>query len=221
VQEAGAVVVGGHSVKDVELKYGIAATGIIDPDRIITNANAQPGDILFLTKPLGTGLITTGIKRNKVDPQLTDIVVAQMEQLNKCASELMLNYDTHAATDITGYGLMGHAFEMAAASEVTFRIMTEKLPLMPMALELAEAGMVPGGANANREFMKGRALVDSSVDENMIRILYDPQTSGGLLIAISEEDAGQFEEELASQKIFGQAIGEVLSQKDYPIIVVK
>lgn len=219
IEEAGAVVVGGHSIKDKELKYGIATTGIIDPNRIITNCRAKVGDRLFLTKPLGTGLITTGIKKNAVSPELTAIVTAQMAQLNKKASELMLQFGAHAATDITGYGLLGHAYEMATASRVTIRIFSERLPLMPQALELAEAGMIPGGAIANREFAEGYANISQSVDENLVRVMFDPQTSGGLFISISEDKAQLFAQELEKQNVFGQLVGQVEPLGEYHLVV--
>ncbi len=219
IEEAGAVVVGGHSIKDNELKYGVAVTGIIDPDKIITNSHAEAGDRLFLTKPLGTGLITTGIKRNVISSELAKIVTTQMAQLNRKASELMVHIGAHAATDVTGYGLLGHALEMARASRVTIRLFSEKLPLMPEALELAEAGMIPAGAIANREFVEGCANVSQSVDENLVRIMFDPQTSGGLFIAIPEDKAELFERELEGQEVFGQLIGQVEPLGEYHLIV--
>lgn len=211
IEEAGAVVVGGHSIKDKELKFGIAATGLIDPTRIITNSHAQVGDRLYLTKPLGTGLITTGIKRNAVGAELAAIVTAQMAQLNKKASELMLRFDAHAATDVTGYGLLGHALEIARASRVTIRIYSERLPLMPEALKLAEAGMIPGGAKANREFVQGHATIAETIDKNLVHVMFDPQTSGGLLISILEERAELFEQESEKQNVFAQLVGQVES----------
>ncbi len=209
IEEAGAVVVGGHSIKDKELKYGIAATGLIDCDRIITNARAQPGDRLFLTKPLGTGLITTGIKNNVVGDELVQIVTAQMAQLNRSASELMLDHEVHAATDVTGYGLLGHALEMAQASHVAIRVFSRLLPLMPQALELAEAGMIPGGAAANREYVSPHAAVSDRVHENLVRVMFDPQTSGGLLIAVAEGDASRFEQDAGTRGTFVQFVGQV------------
>lgn len=209
VEEAGAVVVGGHSIKDKELKYGIAVTGLIDPNKIITNAGARAGDRLFLTKPLGTGLITTGIKRNAVSPELTALVTAQMAQLNKDACELMIEFDAHAATDITGYGLLGHALEMAQASEVTIRMFAESLPLMPQVLELAEAGMIPGGTAANREFVQEEVSLAATIDRNLIHVMYDPQTSGGLLICIAKSRADAFEREAERRGIFAERIGEI------------
>jgi len=209
IEEAGAVVVGGHSIKDKELKFGIAATGLIDPTRIITNSHAQVGDRLYLTKPLGTGLITTGIKRNAVGAELAAIVTAQMAQLNKKASELMLRFGAHAATDVTGYGLLGHALEMARASRVTIRIYSERLPLMPEVLKLAEAGMIPGGSKANREYVQSYAAIPETVDENLVLVMFDAQTSGGLLIAIPEGKAELFEQESGKQNVFAQLVGQI------------
>jgi selenide,water dikinase len=219
IAEAEAVVVGGHSIKDKELKYGVAVTGIVDPQRIITNGGAKPGDRLFLTKPLGTGLITTGIKRNAVEPELERIVATQMAQLNRGAAELMVRHNAHAATDITGYGLLGHALEMAQASDVSIRFSARLVPLMPQALELAEAKMIPGGANANREFLQGHLTVSGDVPENVQVVLFDPQTSGGLLIAIAEDDADQFSADLEKAGLFGWQIGRVEPPQDHRIVV--
>lgn len=219
VEEAGAVIVGGHSVKDKELKYGLAVTGLVDPRRVVTNSGAQPGDVLYLTKPLGTGLITTAIKRNAVEAQLARLVTAQMGQLNRPAAEAMIAAGVRAATDVTGYGLLGHAFEMADGSAVTIRIYAERLPLMPEVLRLAEEKMVPGGANANREYLESRVAMSASVDRNVEVVLYDPQTSGGLLIAVPRDRVELFEQELKKRKAFGQAIGEVEKEADTPLIV--
>ncbi len=219
IEEAGAVVVGGHSVKDAELKYGVAITGLIDPHRIITNSGAQPGDAIFLTKPLGTGLITTGIKRGAVGPELVTLVTEQMGRLNRDAAEAMIAVGVHAATDITGFGLLGHAFEMADGSEVTIRLLADSLPLMPEATRLAAEGMIPGGANANREFMIGKVRVSESIDKNVERVLYDPQTSGGLFIAVPRDRVTQFEQELKKRETFGREIGRVEKKADTAIIV--
>jgi selenide,water dikinase len=207
--EAGAILLGGHSVKDKELKYGVAVTGLIDPTKLVTNAGARPGDRLYLTKPLGTGLITTGIKNGIVDEQLVQIVTAQMAQLNKAASELMVAQGVHAATDITGFGLLGHALEMAEASKVTIHIDSSLLPLMPTVLELAEAGMFPGGARANREFVEGKARLAASIDKNLQHVLFDPQTSGGLFIAVPESMVSSFENEADERNVFAQHVGRV------------
>lgn len=209
IEEAGAVVVGGHSIKDKELKYGVSVTGIIDIDKVITNSGAQPGDKLFLTKPLGTGLITTGIKRNAVDQQLIDTVIASMAKLNRTAAELMVKFGAHAATDITGYGLLGHAFEMATGSGISIRIYADKLPLLPNAVELAGAGMIPGGANDNREYLEPHVKIRSGLDKNLEHVLFDPQTSGGLLIAMPHDKAAEFQCALKAVNLPSAIIGQV------------
>ncbi len=219
IEEAGAIIVGGHSIKDKELKYGLAVTGLVDPGKVMTNAGAKPGDKLYLTKPLGTGLITTGIKQNKVSTELATIVVRQMAQLNRQVAELMMKFGANAATDITGYGLLGHAYEMAEASGVTIRIFSQLLPLLPEALELAEAKMIPGGATANREYLEGKCQFVKSLDPNLEHVLFDPQTSGGLFIAIGEETCSQFEEALAEDRVFAQQVGEVVPREGLPLIV--
>lgn len=217
--EAGAVVVGGHSVKDKELKYGMAITGVVHPDRVVTNAGARAGDILYLTKPLGTGLISTGIKRNAVAPEIEQIAVAQMTQLNRRAAELMVKHNAHAATDITGFGLLGHAYEMAAASGVALNIVAEQLPLMPQALELAAQGMVPGGAKANRELASDMTHMADSIDTNLEIVMYDPQTSGGLLIALPSSEQASFEQSAADARVAVWQIGSVAELEKYPLIV--
>jgi selenide,water dikinase len=219
VEEAGAVVVGGHSIKDKELKYGLAITGLVNPNRIMTNATARPGDKIYLTKPLGTGLITTGIKQNRVSSQLTTIVTRQMAQLNRPAAELMVKVGASAATDITGYGLLGHAYEMATASGVSIRIYTELLPLLPEALQLAEAHMIPGGAVANREFLEGKYIAEKEIEPNLEHVLFDPQTSGGLFIAMPEEVCQQFEQGLEDASVFAQLVGRVEPAGQFPLII--
>jgi selenide,water dikinase len=219
IEETGAVVVGGHSIKDQELKFGLAVTGLIDPDNIITNAKAKTGDRLFLTKPLGTGIITTGIKRNKVDKKLTDLVTAQMAALNRDAAELMVKFKADAATDITGFGLLGHAFEMAAASEVSILIRSQKVPLLERAKELADEGMIPGGANDNRLFLADKVQLNEGVDKSIEKVLFDPQTSGGLFIAMPSERADNFESEMQKRNILCRPVGEVIEKNNYPVIV--
>ncbi len=219
MEEAGAAVVGGHSIKDKELKYGVAVTGLIHPDKIVTNAGVRPGDRIYLTKPLGTGLITTGIKRNAVPPELEKIVSIQMAQLNRTAAEVMAACGAHAATDVTGFGLLGHALEMAQASDVTIEIGWEALPLMPQAKELAAAGMIPGGADANREFAEGHASIAADIDQDVEKVLFDPQTSGGLLIAIAEDDAESFENRAADKGAAAWMIGRALLPGNTRLVV--
>ena len=219
VAAAEAVVVGGHSINDKELKYGVAVTGTVHPDRIVTNGGAREGDVLYLTKPLGTGLITTGIKRGVVGEELERIATAQMAQLNRAAAELMLRHGVHAATDITGFGLIGHAYEIAAASGMTLRLVAEALPLMPQVLELAEDKMIPGGANANREFATGLARVSDGIDSRRVAVLYDPQTSGGLLMAIPKANQVAFETDADDSRTAVWQIGTVEPLDRYPLIV--
>lgn len=219
ITETGAIVVGGHSIKDQELKYGVAVSGLVHPGKIIKNSEAQPGDCLVLTKALGTGLITTGIKRHAVDDDLVRTVETQMATLNKTASELMVAHAAHAATDVTGFGLAGHALEMAQGSGVSIRLFSDKLPLLPKALELASAGMIPGGANDNRSYLSDFMMFDTSVDENLRRLVFDPQTSGGLLIAIAEANADAFAAELARHGFPHAIIGRVEPRGDFPLII--
>ncbi len=219
VHEAGAVVVGGHSIKDSELKYGLAVTGIIDIDKIITNSNAQIGDKLYLTKSLGTGIITTAIKMNAADTESTENVMSQMCQLNKTACELMLKHDVHAATDVTGFGILGHAYELANGSKVSIKIGFNKLPIIPRAIEYAEAGNLTVGANANMEYLKDKVQISSDLKKAEIDILYDAQTSGGLLIAMSPEAGEKFLAEALSTGLTATEIGEVVEKGEFGIVV--
>lgn len=220
VEEAGAVIVGGHSISDRELKYGIAISGIVDPKKVVTNVGAQEGDQLYLTKPLGIGLITTGIKRNIVSEELIKLVINLMAELNRKPAELMVKYHATAATDVTGYGLLGHTFELADGSRKTIRLFSDRLPLLPDALKLAEAGMIPGGALANRQFMENRYLMANKIDNYLEDVLFDPQTSGGLLICIPQKYAESFEKELKDKDIFAKRIGQVEEQEAYPLVIV-
>jgi selenide,water dikinase len=219
IEEAGAVVVGGHSIKDKELKYGVSVTGIIEIDNIISNAGARPGDLLFLTKPLGTGIITTGIKRDMVSAELTQLVITHMSALNAKASALMVKFKAHAATDITGFGLLGHAFEMASASNVTIRIFTDNLHLLPDAVELAGEGMIPGGARDNRIYLNDHIHMKPNLNTNLEHILFDPQTSGGLFIAISPENADSFEKALAAEGLPSKPIGIVEAKASHSLLI--
>lgn len=219
IEEAGAVVVGGHSIKDKELKFGVAVTGIIETDKVVTNAGAKPGDVLFLTKPLGTGIITTGIKREKSSTNAAEAAIRSMTSLNAKAAELMVRFGAHAATDITGFGLLGHAYEMASASGVTIRISAGTLPLLPQAVELAAEGMIPGGAKDNREFVEPHVRIEDSVDRKLEPLLFDPQTSGGLFIAITAEKAEEFEQALATLGLTSKPIGRAEVLSDVSIIV--
>ena len=188
-KEAGALIVGGHSVADEEVKYGMAVTGLIDPRRVIRNVGAQVGDALVLTKPLGTGVLMTAFKRDRLAPEYYDAAVATMMQLNARAAEVMLQFEVHAATDITGFGLVGHSSKMADGSGVTLVFEESDLPLLPGALECCREGLIPGGGTSNREFYGPRVKISEEVSDEMISIAFDPQTSGGLLIAVPDGDA--------------------------------
>lgn len=219
IAESGAVLVGGHTIKDPEMKYGVSVTGLIDPKRIITNANAKPGDKLYLTKPLGTGIITTSVKRDKAPSELEKIAIKQMSQLNDLASQIMVQNSAHSATDITGFGLLGHTAEMASASGVTIRLISANLPLLPQVLELAAEGMNPGGAKANREYVAGRVVISDDVSPAMEHVLYDPQTSGGLLIAMPQSRVEDFERDCLTHKLSIWRIGTVEAQGEFALVV--
>jgi selenide,water dikinase len=198
VHEAGATLVGGHSIQDEELKYGLAVTGIARPDAIVTNAGARAGDALVLTKPLGTGILTTALKRGARSADEIAEAVAAMKALNGTAMAAARRHPLHAATDVTGFGLLGHAVQMADASGVTLAFEAGRLPAFPGARDLALEGYVPAGGVANREFFGARAAIGEEVDEGWVRIAYDPQTSGGLLLALPGRAADALVADLAA-----------------------
>lgn len=208
VGEAGAVVAGGHTVIDQEPKYGLCVTGLIHPDRVTAKAHAQPGDVLLLTKPLGTGVITTAHKRGVVADEHLQAAVASMTRLNRRAAELAASAGLHSATDITGYGLLGHAEELARNSGVALRIALAQVPLLPGALEYARQDVFPGGLGRNRDYLLGAGAVrvEPKLDEAHVQLLFDPQTSGGLLFALPEASAATLRERFA---IAGEPIWEI------------
>jgi selenide,water dikinase len=196
VIEAGAVVIGGHSIIDEELKYGMAVTGVVHPDRVIRNVGVREGDALVLTKGLGTGIITTALKRRKVSDESLQAAVDSMVTLNRTAAAIMLKYPVHACSDVTGYGLLGHALEMAGPGSLTLALESAKLPLLPGAADLAEKGVLTGGCKRNRDYLQDKISIDSAVDENLVEVAFDPQTSGGLLISLPGEMAEKLVAEL-------------------------
>jgi selenide,water dikinase len=220
MREAGVVLVGGHSVEDKELKYGLSVTGFIHPDRVLTNKNIQPGDQLILTKPLGTGIINTAIKGNLASAEIIEQVTRLMASLNKLPAEIMKNYPVHACTDITGFGLLGHLAEMVEGSDVSIHLQAGHIPIIPETRDYAAMGMIPGGAYKNREFREHMVEFASDVDRVTQDILFDPQTSGGLLISLAPDHALSLLEELRS-KGFRDAsiIGEVIADQDTKIMV--
>jgi selenide,water dikinase len=188
-REAGVVVIGGHSIIDDEVKYGMAVTGEIHPDHVIRNVGVRPGDALVLTKPLGTGIITTALKQRRAAQESIDAAVTSMTTLNAKASRIMRNFAVHACSDVTGFALLGHAQEMAAGSEVTIALESTALPLLPGAVHLAEEGHLTGGCRRNRAYLQDKVSVSESVRPGLVEIGFDPQTSGGLLIALPQADA--------------------------------
>ncbi len=201
VQEAGAVLVGGHSIIDEEIKYGMAITGVIHPDKVIRNVGVQEGDALILTKPLGTGIISTALKKGKASKESVQASVASMITLNNTASKIMRNYPVHACSDITGYGLLGHALEMASGSSVTFILESSKLPILHRAPRLAEKGYLTGGCKRNRDYLKDKITIDKSIREGLVEVAFDPQTSGGLLIAVAQKYAPKLVDELQANGV--------------------
>lgn len=220
ITEAGAVIVGGHSIKDEELKYGVACTGIIEIDKIITNAGARPGDILILTKPLGTGIITTAIKQKQASLDDVDRVTQIMAKLNKIPSELMVANGARAATDVTGFGLLGHAYEMAAAARVSIEMEFASLPIIEGAVAFAKAGALTGGANANFDYLKDKVDVSVPLKKEELDILYDAQTSGGLLVAIPVEKAQKYVSQCRESGVEATIIGRVIESEQAAIKII-
>jgi selenide,water dikinase len=209
VAEAGATLVGGHSIDDQEPKFGMAVTGIIHPDRVRTNAGAKPGDRLILTKPIGVGIQTTAIKKDLLNDQELEQVERVMAALNKDAAEAMEKYDVHACTDITGFGLLGHTAEMARGSQVGIVIYKNEVPVLPRTRELAEEGNVPGGTKANHKWLSDCIEYSPVIDEIDQYILCDAVTSGGLLISVSASEAESLLKDLKARGIQASIIGEV------------
>ena len=219
--EAGVVIAGGHSVFDEEVKYGMAVTGVIDPRKIIRNVGARVGDSLLLSKPLGTGILMTALKRDRIPDEQYAAAIKSMAELNAATARAMRKYEVHAATDITGFGLAGHAMQMAEGSGVTLKFEESDLPLLPGAIEWCRAGMIPGGGKRNREFYGARVRISGEVSDEMAELAFDPQTSGGLLIALPESQAVALLADLqAAGNLDAAIIGTVLPSGEYPIEVV-
>jgi len=218
MREAEVSIMGGHSVKDPELKFGYAVTGIAAPDRIYRNRDAKPGDVLLLTKPLGTGLISTGIKRNTTPTEVVQAGVRSMLQLNRAASQELHRFNVHAVTDVTGYGLLGHAFEVASASAVTLRIDSARVPLIEGVWPLAEAGLFPGGQEANRRLLADRVRWNDT-PPLWQKILLDPQTSGGLLISLPANEAARLQQSLQERGLTAYEIGSVRELEGFSLDV--
>lgn len=208
-REAGVVIAGGHSVKDEEPKFGLVALGIVNNNQLLTKSGTRPGDRLFLSKPLGTGVITTALKRGLTSKDELADAVTWMKRLNRDAAQLAVDFGLHGATDVTGFGLIGHAMEMAEASGVSLRIHYSSIPLMKAAQKYAEAYTFPGGASDNMEYFSPKVTLEGELSINLLTLLYDPQTSGGLLIAVPEVKASQFQAEADARAIPMWQIGTV------------
>lgn len=220
VKEAGALLVGGHTVQDDEPKYGLSVMGLVHPDRVVTNSGARPGDVLVLTKPLGTGIINTAIKADLVSHEIYKSAVDVMIALNRDAARAMQQVGAKGCTDITGFGLVGHCMEMAEASGVSIRLRKDKIPVLEGARELARMGMVPAGAYSNKSYAGGRVNL-KGVETDLEDIVFDPQTSGGLLISMPEDKAERFLGLLSPETVRRCAvIGEVREREAFAVEVL-
>jgi len=213
MKEAGVALVGGHSIEDPEIKYGLSVTGLIHPKKILTNATAKVGDKLVLTKALGTGIIATALKGQMASEEAVRKITESMVTLNRTASEWMVKLGAHACTDITGFSFLGHALEMAAASQVGLVIQSEAIPIFSEAMDYAKIGLVPGGAHSNRQFFSCKVEAHSNVPELLLDILYDPQTSGGLLISLPSAEAEKLVTTLKKEgHLHSRIVGEVVEE---------
>jgi len=213
IHEAGALLAGGHSVEDKEPKYGLSVTGIVHPDRFISNTGAEPGDALILTKPIGTGILATAHKAGLLSRESLGHMIAVMKRLNRHASEAMQKVGANAATDITGFGLAGHALEMALASRCRLQIEISKIPVFKEALGFIQMGMIPEGDYSNRRFCRKLVEVSKQVDPDLLVLVFDAQTSGGLLISTPPKNAGELIKELIRRGEEAAAIGRVMEGK--------
>ncbi len=210
VAEAGGIIAGGHTIIDAEPKYGLCVLGMIHPERIFTKAGAQPGDLLYLSKPLGTGIVTTAAKIGEAKEDHLQAAIDSMTSLNRHSSHIVRAVEAHALTDITGYSILGHGYEIADASNAALRFVTSHIPLLPGALEYASRGIVTGGAARNREHLEGKVSFTDDIPEKLQHILFDPQTSGGLLFAVPPEKADEVEARFAAAELPVWRVGEVI-----------
>ena len=227
--EAGCTIIGGHSIRDEEIKFGYSVTGLIHPQRVLANSGARAGDRLLLTKAIGTGVISTAIKKGKARPEWIEAAAHSMTTLNRRAAEVITGhqgsagqprYQAHGMTDITGFGLIGHARELALASDVSLRLHASRVPLLAGAMECARAGYIPGGLTANREFAECAAEFAAGIREEIKTLLFDPQTAGGLLVSVAAADAGNLAADLGNNGVPAVEIGEVLPRTQ-PLISVE
>ena len=219
INKYGVTLIGGHSVDNEQIMFGYSVTGVIDPNKVATNSGARPGDVIILTKSIGTGVISTGIKKGKANDSVVAGSVETMLTPGKYAAEAMREFGVKGATDVTGFALMGHAWEMACASKVTIEIDAAAVPLLEGALELASHGMLTSGDKTNREYVGADVEIAPDVDENLIKLLFDPQTAGGMLIAIGEEKASALLSALSKNYTQARAIGRVLPRSLHSVVV--
>jgi selenide,water dikinase len=215
----GVILLGGHSVDNEQIMFGYSITGVIDPNAVATNAGAKPGDVLILTKPIGTGIISTGIKFARTPPDIAAASIETMLTSGKAGAQAMRDFGIKGATDVTGFALLGHAWEFACASGATIEIDSSRVPLLPGALELAGAGLLTSGDKTNREYVGYDIEIATDVRKEMQNLLYDPQTAGGLLIAIPEEKSTSFLTKLRESYPRAEVIGRVLNRDAHSIIV--
>jgi selenide, water dikinase len=210
--EAACTVIGGHSIRDAEIKFGYAVTGSIHPKKILTNSRAKAGDVLLFTKSIGTGVIATAIKKQKAEPAWIDAATTSMTTLNKAPADVVrsADFEIHAMTDVTGFGLIGHLREMCLGSGVSARIHAKAVPLLPGAVECVRAGFIPGGLKANRDFAECHVGYENGVDETLRTLLFDPQTAGGLLISVAADSADKLQSALKDADVKAARIGEIL-----------
>lgn len=220
IHEAGACLVGGHSVEDEELKYGLTVTGIIDPKKIVRNSTARPGDVLVLTKPLGFGIISTAVKADMVSDETVRDACGWMTQLNRDAAALMMQDNPSACTDVTGFGLIGHSVEMARGAHVTIRLRLASVPVISGVAELVRDGLVPAGCYRNRDFYSQFLETSADIAPDEILPLFDPQTSGGLLISLPVRSADDFLLRAEDSGIFARLIGEVIPRCEHSVEII-
>ena len=219
LNQYGITLIGGHSVDNEQIMFGYSVTGVIDPNKVARNAGAEVGDAIILTKPIGTGVISTGIKRAKASEAVVNGSVATMLTPGKFAAEAMREFGVKGATDVTGFSLIGHAWEMACASKVTIEINAESVPLLEGALELASQGLVTSGDKTNREYVGADVVIAESVDENLVKLLFDPQTAGGMLISINQTSLEPLRAKLNENYRDAHVIGHVLEPGPRSIVV--
>lgn len=219
VKEAGAMIIGGHTVDDKEPKYGLAVTGLVHPKKVLPNSNAKPGDLLILTKPLGVGILNTAVKGEIASSKEADDVYETMSYLNKYAMEIACKYDINSCTDITGFGFLGHVYEMAEGSGVSINIHYNNIVVIDGAEEYAKMGIIPAGAYRNRGYLEGKCHFDGLLKEYQQDILFDPQTSGGLLLSVNKSNTEKLFDELKHIKMPCAIVGEVTKKREYHIYV--